>query len=251
MIGYVYLTTNLINGRMYVGKHHSTTYDNKYYGSGKILLQAIELYGKDNFSNIILYEANTIDELNDNEKRLIAEYRRLYGDLMYNIADGGDGGNTLSGKSDEEKAEFVEKMTKINRERCNTEDFKNKLSVATKKRYESVEERQKQSIKIRKAWSDEKLRKEQGERIKQQYADGKRSKDYSYAFKPCVFELNGERKEFKSLKDLMQFLDDTYDYRPGRYKLKQVMQDAKNGIPFTHCHKNRYKHIIGMFIYYK
>lgn len=42
MYGYIYITTNLINGRMYIGKHKSEKYDSSYYGSGKILLYAIK-----------------------------------------------------------------------------------------------------------------------------------------------------------------------------------------------------------------
>lgn len=38
MYGYIYLTTNLLNNRMYIGKHKSDIYDKSYYGSGKILL---------------------------------------------------------------------------------------------------------------------------------------------------------------------------------------------------------------------
>lgn len=35
MYGYIYLTTNLINGKKYIGKHKSLTFDDSYFGSGK------------------------------------------------------------------------------------------------------------------------------------------------------------------------------------------------------------------------
>ena len=101
MVGYIYLTTNLINNKMYVGKHESQKYDSKYYGSGKILQKAIEKYGIENFKNEILYEADSIEELNIYEKKYIMEYRKKFGkNNLYNIANGGDGGDTFSGKSD-------------------------------------------------------------------------------------------------------------------------------------------------------
>ena len=35
MKGYIYETTNLINGKKYIGKHKSNKFDHNYYGSGK------------------------------------------------------------------------------------------------------------------------------------------------------------------------------------------------------------------------
>lgn len=70
MYGYVYLTTNLINNKQYIGQHHvnNNRFDKNYFGSGKLLLEAIKKYGKENFkceiiewceSDIILSERET------------------------------------------------------------------------------------------------------------------------------------------------------------------------------------------------
>ena len=40
MYGYVYETINLINGKKYIGKHVSNSFDSNYYGSGKNLIKA-------------------------------------------------------------------------------------------------------------------------------------------------------------------------------------------------------------------
>lgn len=55
MYGFIYITTNLINGKKYIGKRKCTfnEYDDSYLGSGKLLLQAVEKYGKSNFSREI------------------------------------------------------------------------------------------------------------------------------------------------------------------------------------------------------
>lgn len=90
---YIYKTTNLINGKFYIGKsekpiNESTT----YYGSGILLKKAIKKYGKDNFKKEIIDTANDILGLDEKEQYWIDITKaKLIG---YNIADGGTGGNT-------------------------------------------------------------------------------------------------------------------------------------------------------------
>ena len=89
--GYIYKTTNLINNRVYIGKHLGR-FDSNYFGSGKIIKNAINKYGKSKFKlNIIIYSDNEY-KLNELEKFYIAKYRKLFGrTLLYNISDGGGG----------------------------------------------------------------------------------------------------------------------------------------------------------------
>ena len=53
---YVYETTNLINGKKYIGKRSCKCpiEEDKYIGSGTILKVAIKKYGKENFKKEIL-----------------------------------------------------------------------------------------------------------------------------------------------------------------------------------------------------
>ena len=43
-MGYIYLTTNLINNKRYIGM--TTKNDSNYFGSGKLIKWAIKKYGK-------------------------------------------------------------------------------------------------------------------------------------------------------------------------------------------------------------
>lgn len=109
MYGYVYLTTNLVNGKKYIGQHRSDGFDSKYYGSGVLFVKALDKYGKSNFDRIILAKCDSEEELNFDERRLIAEYDAVNSPYFYNISDGGSSGNPLAGKTAEEIQEIVSK----------------------------------------------------------------------------------------------------------------------------------------------
>lgn len=54
------MTTNKINGRKYIGQKKSSVFlGNKYLGSGKILGQAIRIYGRDSFDVEMIDIANS------------------------------------------------------------------------------------------------------------------------------------------------------------------------------------------------
>lgn len=90
MFGYIYITTNKVNDKIYIGQHKSQSHDKNYLGSGTILKQAVKKYGEADFSNEILLECDDKEELDIAEKYFIKHYKEL-GYSMYNIAEGGDG----------------------------------------------------------------------------------------------------------------------------------------------------------------
>ena len=92
MYGYIYITTNLINNKIYIGKHASPVFEpNKYIGSGKTLLRAIKKYGIENFKNELLCECLTAEELNEKEQYYISLYNSTNKNIGYNIQCGGEG----------------------------------------------------------------------------------------------------------------------------------------------------------------
>jgi len=87
----VYRITNLLDGKVYVGKHQTEKVDDGYMGSGKYLRRALEKHGKESFAKEILYVFETEEEMNSKEAELVTEEFCAREDT-YNICPGGKGG---------------------------------------------------------------------------------------------------------------------------------------------------------------
>lgn len=91
MYHYVYAVTNLLDRKVYVGKHSTDDLDDDYMGSGKLLFRAIAKYDLENFRKDILgFFDSEIDAL-DVERRLVTEEFVSRNDT-YNLIPGGKGG---------------------------------------------------------------------------------------------------------------------------------------------------------------
>lgn len=86
----VYCTTNILNGKKYIGKDVRNS--PSYLGSGTALTNAIKKYGKQNFKKQILAFCETKEQLKELEEYYIDYYGARKSTLFYNIAKGGDGG---------------------------------------------------------------------------------------------------------------------------------------------------------------
>ena len=151
---YIYQTTNLINNKKYIGKHHGQLNDN-YLGSGLLLQKAIEKYGKQNFKKKILQIVETEEELNEKEKQYITFFDAIKNPNFYNIADGGQGGYITKGYSPEQRKAVNKKISEA---LCgekhpmygkqHTEETKQKIKNSLKE-YWTQEKRQERSQKYR------------------------------------------------------------------------------------------------------
>lgn len=104
--GYIYKTTNLLNGKIYIGQKHGT-FTPAYLGSGILISGAIKRYGKANFRLEVLAFATTQPMLDGLEMKFIYEYRQVFGkEFLYNIAGGGFGNAAGSKLSEEHKTKI-------------------------------------------------------------------------------------------------------------------------------------------------
>jgi hypothetical protein len=91
----VYLTTNQINSKIYVGIHSTYNLNDDYLGSGELINKSIKKYGKENFKKTILYVClSRIDALEIESK--IVDKIFVEKSNTYNMGIGG-----ITYKSDE------------------------------------------------------------------------------------------------------------------------------------------------------
>lgn len=114
--GIIYLTTNQINEKIYIGQ--TSINKHGYIGSGKLLKKAIKKYGKNNFIRTILRNnINSLKELNLWEDFYINLFGSRNLEVGYNIVPGGSKGGF------NHTSEVIEKI----KARSNQED--NKLRI--------------------------------------------------------------------------------------------------------------------------
>lgn len=85
--GYVYLTTNLLNGNRYIGQHcfNKPHIDSNYHGSGRLISRAIKKFGRNNFVSKVLFWAATKEELDCKEIEYIEAFHAVERKTFYNI----------------------------------------------------------------------------------------------------------------------------------------------------------------------
>ena len=112
----IYKTTNLINGKIYVGQDSHN--NPNYLGSGLLLKKAVKKYGRKNFKKDTLCECETKEELNKKEVYWIMKLNSINLDVGYNIAQGKNSGtyDTMSNNP-------------------NIEDIKKRIKETLRKRY--------------------------------------------------------------------------------------------------------------------
>jgi hypothetical protein len=82
--GFIYITTNILNNKKYIGMRiYSKGWEN-YLGSSKLLLKDILKYGKENFKREIIEECDNKKELQDKEIYYLISNNVLTDDSFYN-----------------------------------------------------------------------------------------------------------------------------------------------------------------------
>lgn len=121
--GYIYMTTNNINGMKYIGQHKSEIFDSSYKGSGDLLRPDLMKYKRMNFSVELLEWCSSQEELDEREKYWISYYNATKSTEFYNKAPGGL--NSFKGQHHTEATKQY--LSKIHKEMA-TPEFKQHMS---------------------------------------------------------------------------------------------------------------------------
>jgi hypothetical protein len=120
--GVIYKTTNLINGKIYIGQDKRN--NPKYLGSGVLLRKSIEKNGKENFKKEILEECSSQEELNEREIYWIDKLNARHRTIGYNLASGGDGQSIDWFKSYPYKEEYRQRHSMLMKKICSDKNIR-------------------------------------------------------------------------------------------------------------------------------
>ena len=91
MFFYLYKIENILDGKYYIGVHKTSNLDDGYFGSGKLLHQAISKHGVENFKKTILQFFDNESDMFDAEASIVNE-EFVRDRRTYNMKVGGNGG---------------------------------------------------------------------------------------------------------------------------------------------------------------
>jgi group I intron endonuclease len=128
----IYVTTNIINGKKYIGKDSHN--NPKYLGSGVLLKEDIKKYGRKSFKKEILEYCNTDEDLTLRETYWINYFDALQSNLYYNLVDFSAGWN-IHKLGEEKYNNIVQRISKLGKGICkpqlsNNQERKDKLRQA-------------------------------------------------------------------------------------------------------------------------
>jgi len=133
---YIYKTTCLVNGKIYIGQHkHPFDKSNKYIGSGTLLRKAIKKHGLHNFVKELLRECKTQKELDAFEMVYIKKYKSCNIEIGYNLLEGT--ANCFGQGTPIENPRIREYMLPRMREAMSKPEIRNKLRTIINERYEN------------------------------------------------------------------------------------------------------------------
>jgi len=141
---FVYVITNKVNGKQYVGDHSTDELNDNYLGSGTYIKHAIKKYGKDFFYKEIVEHFENKEIAFNAQEKYIQKYNTLTPN-GYNISPSGgflNGGN--HSKESRKKISESMKGKKHTEERCE----KQRKSMIGKNKGKIMTEEQKEKLRL-------------------------------------------------------------------------------------------------------
>lgn len=172
--GYIYLITDTLHDKQYVGQHRGYKFDNNYYGSGKLILSIIKKYGTTILKREIIDYASSQEELSRKEIEYIKKYNTLSPNgynltlrsqgidayIPHEISEELKEKRSINAKKLWKDEEYREKISNCRKETWQSEEHREKISNAMKNRMKDPKEQKKCTNGLLKFLSDENNKKE-------------------------------------------------------------------------------------------
>ena len=243
----VYKTTNLINGKFYIGQDSKN--DPSYLGSGSLLKKAIKKYGRKNFIKETVETCSSLEELNDREIYWIKETKSQH--LGYNVSDGGFRGSFvwseeqrkihsdfMKNKFDSYSDEWIYYQTK-DKTGSNGPNFGKKHSDKTKEKISIAQKRNPTKYWLGKTQSEESNQKRRekslGSKRKQEYKEkitGEGNaffgRKHSEETKQKMQQLRKNKTPHENLERYIKFYVSKTGSYPSEEKIQLKLEEYKN-----------------------
>jgi len=213
---FVYVTTNLINGKQYIGDHSTDKLNDYYFGSGIYLEQSIKKYGRKNFEVKILEHFENKQDAFDNQEKYIIEYNTLSPN-GYNLSP--KGGHQCNNSFSDETKEKISKKRKLQKPtflgKNHSDETKEKMKNTHTGKKMSEESKEKNRIKHLK----ENLSNEIIEKMK-----GPKTEEHKQKLKDSHAHLSGENHPMYG--------------KEGYWKDKNLSEETRNKMSESHKGKH-------------
>ena len=178
---YVYETTNLINGKKYIGKRtcNCPIEEDRYMGSGKLLKKAVDKYGKENFKKDILQICESEEMAYEWEKVYIEQIKAYENPMYYNMAMGGFGFTSEENRKLWENHEYRKTQSERMKKMWENPHYRKHMSEAHKGQVSPMK--------------GKRHTKEAREKIKQNYGKGMKGKRHTKEAREKIIKANIER----------------------------------------------------------
>jgi group I intron endonuclease len=221
----IYITTNLVNGKKYIGRDSHN--NPNYYGSGPAIKNAIKKYGKQNFKKEIIEECSSFEKLIEREEYWLNYYDAANNRTFYNLQNAGKGTqHTDLTKRKISKTLCGRKLTKEHRDKIGNSTRGEKSSWYGRKHTDDTKD------KISKAKMGKKLSSDAKTKLSKSHL-GERNGMYgkfdenSHSFKGYVTCISGSYcGQTKSIKEWC----DVLNRQSGHFSLHLSGKCYKNGI---------------------
>lgn len=172
MFGFIYITTNIVNGRRYIGQcRYNKVGWRSYLGSGTYLKRALKKYGRDMFVRETIAEAATREELTKLENHYLTEFNAAADPNWYNVSPRANSTRGFSGYS--HSPERNEQVAAKLRGRKRPTHVGDAVRAARTGHTKTDEDRASHSKSLRSWWANPEVRKRMSEKHKARWAEQK------------------------------------------------------------------------------